>query len=236
MSKAIEGFAKRLMNVLGPHNTAKMPALLKEMHQHLGRYSEDELQEAATLLLASQKNSFWPTFAAMKIAADEARTMLRKARQERTPLGRVRRKNSIGEWYTPRSKSEDEAYWSRDAFEAADRLINSEIGREAAQDGWINELYDYCREARRLPTEREILSLKKKAQLTDAMYAGKVFQHYETGQIMGPIRQGSQADEMLETSVLRRNVLAKVANGQGSGWRWQEDNELKIARLARGQA
>jgi hypothetical protein len=41
--------------------------------------------------------------------------------------------------------------WSDERVEEADDLIQSDLGRQAAQEGWIIALHDYCRENRELP-------------------------------------------------------------------------------------
>lgn len=41
--------------------------------------------------------------------------------------------------------------WSADRVAEADELIRSDIGRQAAHEGWIVALHDYCRENRELP-------------------------------------------------------------------------------------
>jgi hypothetical protein len=53
--------------------------------------------------------------------------------------------------------------WSSERIEEADRLIQSDLGRQAAQEGWIVALHDYCRENRELPGIDRAAKLRKAA-------------------------------------------------------------------------
>lgn len=122
MSKPIENFVTRLSSILGPHDRASTPALLKELHVHLGRFSDAELQEAATILFETQKtNKFWPAFGAMTAAAQEARTRLSKAKYPHArPVS----------WDQRAKVDSDAKDW------AAHWLATNEIGRQALLEGW----------------------------------------------------------------------------------------------------
>ena len=53
--------------------------------------------------------------------------------------------------------------WSAERIEEADGLIQSDLGRQAAQEGWIIALHDYCRENRELPGIDRAVKLRKAA-------------------------------------------------------------------------
>lgn len=96
--------------------------------------------------------------------------------------------------------------WSGDAFRDANRLINSPMGKEAAKDGWIGQLHDFCREARKLPNASQIAHLKREAKLFDEAYsaccAGK------GGTLNDALKK------LGESFLENRNRLAAIANGE----------------------
>lgn len=98
-------------------------------------------------------------------------------------------------------------YFTADAFRTANRLIRSEMGREAARDGWIGQLHDFCRQHARLPKGFDISHLKSEAKLFDDAYsaccAGK-------GGTLGTALQ-----KLGETFLAKRNDLAAIANREG---------------------
>lgn len=97
-------------------------------------------------------------------------------------------------------------FFTGEAFRTANRLIRSEMGREAARDGWIGQLHDFCRQKGRLPKGFEISHLKSEAKLFDASYsevcAGK-------GGTLGTALR-----KLGETFLEKRNDLAAIANGE----------------------
>ncbi len=46
--------------------------------------------------------------------------------------------------------------WSNDRLELAFDLVNGELGKRAAREGWISQLYNFCRKEMRLPKSSEI--------------------------------------------------------------------------------
>lgn len=53
----------------------------------------------------------------------------------------------------------------------ADHLINGEMGKRAARDGWVLSLHDFCRKHGRLPQHHEVDKLKAAAKFFDEQYA-----------------------------------------------------------------
>jgi len=106
-------------------------------------------------------------------------------------------------------------FFTGEAFRAANRLIRSEMGKEAARDGWIGQLHDFCRENARLPKGFEISKLKTEAKLFDQAYsaccAGK------GGTLNTALKK------LGETFLAKRNDLAAIANGDSR--RMQGDQE-----------
>ena len=62
------------------------------------------------------------------------------------------------------------AEWSESRIKLADDLIASEIGRQAARDGWVLSLHDFVRQQMRLPSASEIGRVKAGARGFDEAY------------------------------------------------------------------
>lgn len=151
---AIDKFTRRLMNVFGEPKTTDLGAYLAELANILGGYSDAELQEAATLLMRAAKYRTWPLPAEMLEAAKSARRELLAKGRETKP-----------------AENHNPDPWSEQAKAAADKLINSDLGRKAAHEGWIGGLYSFCRQHRRLPHPREQHTLIENARKFDELYA-----------------------------------------------------------------
>lgn len=202
---SISSFVTRLSNVLGPPDSANPKGYVEELERLFRGYSEEELDEAATLIFQTQKTTRWPTPAIMLACAKQGRDTLRRLNN---PVRRMpRRLDSLGEPYQPRSELEDWNYWSREAFEAADRLIQSDMGRKAAHEGWINDLHDFCRQHRRLPVPKEQSKLIRAARLTDKLYQDALDNPVQSFSAVRPLA-------LLEGSRRLRKQLSQIANGE----------------------
>lgn len=98
--------------------------------------------------------------------------------------------------------------WTGDALRTASGLIRSDMGREAAKDGWITQLHDFCRQKRRLPKGFEIAKLKTEAKLFDDAYSTCCAD--KGGTLNGALKK------LGETFLQRRNELSDVANGEAA--------------------
>jgi hypothetical protein len=121
----------------------------------LGRYSNETLQRAADRMLAERKQRKFPLPAecleACRAAQDEI-------------VAEARRENDAQK---QGAKSNDP--WSAGRVKLADRMMDSDPGRQAAQEGWIVSLHDFCREEARLPNRFEAervrtAALRRKAE------------------------------------------------------------------------
>jgi hypothetical protein len=61
--------------------------------------------------------------------------------------------------------------WTADRLKLATDLCMSPMGREAAKDGWVQQLHDFARKNSRLPQPGEIGALKREAKAFDEAYA-----------------------------------------------------------------
>lgn len=116
----------------------KQAGFFSDYDEALEEFTSHELQHAAKLLKTTRTSRTYPTIAdcleACKQAHDALQPPVKKRRQEQgTPP----------EWTDERQRQ-------------ANRLISSsEIGKEAADEGWLYALWDFCRKNERLPNRFE---------------------------------------------------------------------------------
>lgn len=90
------------------------------------------------------------------------------------------------------------------AHEDAGRLICSPMGRQAAEDGWVVGMYDFCLEHRRYPNLQEAQRLKAKSAATWAELA-----EFENDPATMP-----NALAWIKTFKKRRGHLSQIACGK----------------------
>lgn len=122
----------RLGVIYGPPQSADPIAYLDELAKMLAKYSEAVLEQATDMVLRTHRGRHWPTPSECVAACE------RVLETERA----TSRQNGTGDRHPE---------WSAEAQRIADRLIQSELGRRAAREGWVVPLWDYCRRARALP-------------------------------------------------------------------------------------
>lgn len=66
-------------------------------------------------------------------------------------------------------QSSDE--WSRERRKLAHDLKRSDLGRQAAREGWIVALWNFCRRNQRLPSGREIDQCKRDSEGIEEIYS-----------------------------------------------------------------
>lgn len=111
---------------------------VESMIQVLGDYDEDVLQRAATRIVRSEaKDRRFPLPAACRAACEE---ILKLDRASQPPTIEDKAKQFAGH-----------ADWQ---YRLADDLIMCGLGRQAAREGWILSLHDFCRNNGRLPKEQ----------------------------------------------------------------------------------
>ncbi len=138
----------RLAVIYGAPDSEDPGAYLNEVAKLLKGFSEVELLKAGDSLLSAHKGRSWPTPAQCVEAC-----MASRGKTVHTPEG-------------PKYPE-----WSREAISAANKLVMSDIGRQAADQGWILALHDFCRKERRLPNETEQHRIKRKSLQFNEAYA-----------------------------------------------------------------
>ena len=107
----------------------------------LSQYSDRVLQRAADEMLATRSQRKFPLLA-------ECLEACRNAQDE--IAGEAKREND-----SARQSAKSKDPWSPERVHLADGMMRSELGREAAKEGWIVSLHDFCREEGRLPNKFE---------------------------------------------------------------------------------
>jgi hypothetical protein len=183
MMSPADSFVARMIDVFAAPQTENPKAYVDEMRKAIAGWDQATLDKAADRLVKTAK--FFPRPAEV-IEVCEAIAASRVVPDTRPQHGD----------------------WTSDALRTASGLIRSDMGREAAKDGWITQLHDFCRQKRRLPKGFEIAKLKTEAKLFDDAYstccAGK------GGTLTVALAK------LGETFLERRNKLAAIANGEAT--------------------
>ena len=127
-----------------PENTDPS-AILGAYLRGLGRYSAEIRQRAADQIMHTRNYRNFPLLAECMDACRDAQDAL-AAEAKRGKLA---------------SKAQRPDPWSDKRLKQADGMIAGDLGRLAAQEGWIIELHDFCREEERLPTKIEAEKIHK---------------------------------------------------------------------------
>lgn len=94
--------------------------------------------------------------------------------------------------------------WSQDRIAWADRLIQSEMGRRAAREGWISTLHDFIRVNNRMPkADHEIA--------TCIRIAAEFMESYEDA-VRGGWQQAASLASLGEKMLAKREKLSVIAN------------------------
>jgi hypothetical protein len=180
---------QRLAVVFGPPDFSTDPAAyMSEIANLIRGFTAGELNKAADLLIREFRPSQrkpWPTPNEICTACVDARTMMAP----------------------PQSNKDPYQEWSEKAFRRADALIASDLGREAADSGWIAALHDFCREYGRLPNDAESYRCKVHAAEFNEAYRNVCGLN---GEVRGPLK--GLGDKMLA----KRNRLAAIAHGRNN--------------------
>ncbi len=160
---------------------------MREIHKLIAKFTEAEFAAAGDQIIASHKYKTFPSPSEIVNACEEARMSLR-------PIPKP-----------PANASSTPRGWTAEARSAADRLIHSPMGRDAAHSNWILQLHDFCREYQRLPSQREAAELMIMAREFDeqAMSAMDMSARAE------PAQQAVTA-KLINTVMDRRRALGDI--------------------------
>lgn len=107
----------------------------------------------------------------------------------------------------------DKSPWASWRIDRADELLRTtSMGRQAASEGWALALHDYIRANQRLPSERDVVTLK--AQSAEHRDLVEMCERREAGTLSGPLAR-------LGRSILERGKdMAEFVAGKGDAtWR-----------------
>lgn len=180
---------ERLVVVYGEPDSSDPAAYLRELSKLLAKFSDATLERAGDHVLATHRGRMFPTPSECVVACE---TVLAEQIDSKPPEG------------------QRHPEWSDAAFRIADRLICSPMGRDAAREGWITQLHDYCRKARQMPDAGTIAALKREARLFEESY-GQVCRGEGLPALNASLRK--LGEKFLE----RRDQLAAGADGGDAG-------------------
>lgn len=143
-TKHVTPFLMRLQTMYGEPDSDNPAAFLAEYARLLKKYSGSTLDKACDLVLRNNRYKTWPTIGECVSCCEDA--------IEKTTAD------------APRNFDAKHPEWSDARVEAADRMIVCELGRRAADEGWILALWDFAREKQRLPREHECGALISKSR------------------------------------------------------------------------
>jgi hypothetical protein len=112
---------------------------LKFYIEELNFYTDTVLEFSAKRIIASRETRSFPLVAECLKACKETFNEFSKP--------------------APKDRATDDE-WSPEAFKAADKLLNSDIGRRAADENWHWQLWDWMRKNRRWPNTMEAAKIK----------------------------------------------------------------------------
>lgn len=154
-SHVAQAFLRPLLAMFGQPSSDEPELYLAELGRHLRTYAAPELQRAADHLVRTHKGpARWPKPAECIDACNEAREAISQSARAVKP-------SLLDDWNTRASNAER-------------LMMTTELGHEAAHDGWANGLRDFIMEHRRLPFENEIYRIKDNSHFIDRAAAGTV--------------------------------------------------------------
>ncbi len=127
---------------------------LKSMFRNLSGYKAEVLDAAAQYLIDNRTDRRFPLPADCRKACNEASRRLQSER----PTLQTETEPKFGEFSDARIKLAD------------DLVARSSIAKEAARDGWVLVLHDFCREHGMLPVGSQITDCKAAAKRFERTY------------------------------------------------------------------
>lgn len=173
----------RLANMFGPPDTDDPRVWFAEVNKLIASHDPDVKARAFDLIMRSHKGHRFPAISEIISACRDASDELHPAKE-------------------PQKFPE----WSKSAFAVADKLIASDLGMRAADEGWIQPLHAFCRNHRRLPRLGEISDCQMAAREFERSYA--MVSDGNGGLLQAALQR--LGDEMLK----RREKLAGMAHGE----------------------
>lgn len=167
---------------------ADREAFLSGYVDELSEYTSHELEHAAKLLRTTRTTRTLPTIADCLEACKQARDTLQAPAKRRHGSDQVK-------W----------PEWAPERQRLADDLIRSEIGRKAADEGWLIGLWDFCRKEKRQPNrfeaERIAQESRKTWQIVDEVIQAMIENGQDASGVIGYKRSGQKRFQDLKDKV-----------------------------------
>lgn len=179
----------RLGVLYGRPDSTDPKAFVAEYARALERFVPSELKAAGDLIVETREyKTTWPSVPEVVRACETVRATARVKAM-------------------PPRKSEHDAYpeWSEERKKLANTLIQCDMGRQAATEGWIGALWDFCRANQRRPHFGEIPKIRAVALDFD-----KAFCDCSDGDLV----LGAALIKLGKSILARREELAQIANGE----------------------
>ncbi len=177
---------ERLGIIYGKPDSADPVAFIAAYAKITNKYADSELEAAAERILKTRKVRSWPTVGECVAALEDHRA----------------------ERYRPAVVSKHPE-WSQEAEASADKAIDSDIGRQAAQQGWLLGLHNHFRRMYaaktpgRLPTSHETVKLMKDAKYVQQCADGAVAMGHQHEALLKYARSMRAKESELGRKVVR---------------------------------
>jgi hypothetical protein len=160
MTKAVADFIEALL-VHYPvrHDTEEREdAWVKSMIAALRDFDGDLLKEVANDIIRTRKYRNFPLLSEILDKCDDVQAR-RQARMREATMPQLRMPTEASDEY------------SRERQKFAHDMKRSELGKQAAREGWILGYWDFCRENLRAPAGREIDQCKRESEGIEEIYS-----------------------------------------------------------------
>lgn len=176
----------KLLRMFGNPTVPDPKLMLEELDLSLRGYTGHELDQSMRYILP-KCSGFFPDPSVIIEACVRARSENSSGRQVQTFV--------------------EDSEWTPEAKAKAYDLIKTDLGKKAADEGWIGHLWDFCRKHRRHPTPHEQMKLMSSARSFD-----ELIEHHKK-------IDGSWAkigDTFANGALNRRRKLSDIAYGRAS--------------------
>lgn len=195
MAGKVETFIKRMQAIFGPPYKDATGEVIGILAKKLQSFPEDVLNAAVEHLALSREFKSWPMPVEIIAAC--------KAQQAKLyPV-------------ISQPKPDPMAEWSDAHCRKADELIQCKLGVEAAEGGWLDALWEFCRKQQRLPEGQKELDAvfkdaeRQYAKMQSAMARLEDHKGWSKGSMGLRTSLAELAEKMTQTSQRRHALVMK---------------------------